>query len=327
LAQVLRRVHGSEPTLHPDLLVGITGSDDAGVFRISDDLALVQTADFFTPIVDDPADWGRIAAANALSDVYAMGGIPLTALQLLSWPRDGLPWDTAADVIDGGLEILATAGCALVGGHSIDDPEPKYGFAITGTVHPDRIITNTGARPGDLLVLTKPIGTGIITTAVKAGAAGEVVRAAAVATMIRLNAAASAAAIEIGVNAGTDVTGFGLLGHLSEMLRGGAISADIEFHRIPVLDGAADLVAAGHVPGGSKRNRTSVAADTDFGDLGEISRILVTDAQTSGGLLLAVSPDRVDDLVDRLTSGGDRAAVIGRIVPTSGDDPLMRVVS
>jgi len=320
-------VHGSEPTLHPDLLVGITGSDDAGVFRISNDLALVQTADFFTPIVDDPADWGRIAAANALSDVYAMGGTPLTALQLLSWPRDGLPWDTAADVIDGGLEILTAAGCALVGGHSIDDPEPKYGFAITGTVHPDRIITNTGAQAGDLLVLTKPIGTGIITTAVKAGATGHGVGAAAVATMIRLNAAASAAAIEIGVNAGTDVTGFGLLGHLSEMLQGGTVSAEIEFHRIPVLDGAADLAVAGHVPGGSKRNRASIESGTDFGDLDEVSRILVTDAQTSGGLLLAVSPDRVDDLADRLTADGDEAAVIGRIITASNDRPLMRVDS
>jgi selenide,water dikinase len=296
------------------------------VFRLSDELALVQTADFFTPIVDDPADWGRIAAANALSDVYAMGGTPLTALQLLSWPRDGLPWETAADVIDGGLEILTEAGCALVGGHSIDDREPKYGFAITGTVHPDRIITNAGARPGDRLVLTKPIGTGIISTAVKAGAAGGEVASTAVATMIRLNAAASAAALDVGVNAGTDVTGFGLLGHLAEMLAAEGLSAEVEFDRIPILAGAGDLAAAGHVPGGSKRNRTAVAPDTDFGHIDEISRVLVTDAQTSGGLLLAVTPDRVDDLADLLVSGGDEAAVIGRVMPPATDGRSMRIV-
>ena len=319
-------MHGSEPTLHPDLLVGISGSDDAGVFRLSDELALVQTADFFTPIVDEPADWGRIAAANALSDVYAMGGTPLTALQLLSWPRDGLPWETAADVIDGGLEILTEAGCALVGGHSIDDREPKYGFAITGTVHPDRIITNAGARPGDRLVLTKPIGTGIISTAVKAGAAGGEVATKAVATMIRLNAAASAAALDVGVNAGTDVTGFGLLGHLAEMLAADGLSAEVEFDRVPILDGAGDLAAAGHVPGGSKRNQKAVAPDTDFGHIDPISRILVTDAQTSGGLLLAVTPDRVDDLGDLLVSGGDEAAVIGRVMLPAEDGRSMRIV-
>ncbi len=182
---------GADITRHPDLLVGIDGSDDAAIYRISDDLALVQTVDFFTPIVDDPAMWGRIAAANALSDVYAMGGTPLTALQLLSWPRDELPWSAAADVIDGAVEVLTEAGCTLVGGHSIDDTTPKFGFAITGTVHPDRVITNDAARPGDRLILTKPLGTGLIATAIKNGNVSEIVQNAAIASMTRLNASAS----------------------------------------------------------------------------------------------------------------------------------------
>jgi len=314
-------VQTSEATHHPDLLIGIAGSDDAGVYRITDDLALVQTVDFFTPIVDEPGDWGRIAAANALSDVYAMGGTPLTALQLLSWPRDGLPWEVAAAVMDGGLEVLTAAGCTLAGGHSIDDREPKYGFAITGTVHPDQIIANAGARPGDRLVLSKPIGTGIISTAIKAGSADPSVRDAAVSTMSRLNAAASRAAVETGVHAGTDVTGFGLLGHLSEMLTGEDLGAEIRFERVPVLGGARDLARAGNVPGGSKRNLTAVAPITDFGAADDISRILAVDAQTSGGLLLAVAPEKVDSLAERLRSGGDDAAVIGEIVAIEPGSP------
>ncbi|MEA2010430.1 MAG: selenide, water dikinase SelD, partial [Actinomycetota bacterium] len=238
MAQVLRRLHGTEITTHPDLLIGIDGSDDAGVYRISNDLALVQTVDFFTPIVDDPRDWGRIAAANALSDVYAMGGTPLTALQLLSWPRDVLPWETAADVIDGAVEVLSEASCTLVGGHSIDDSDPKFGFAITGTVHPDRMITNKAARPGDRLVITKALGTGVIATAIKDGVASPSSGSAAIASMSRLNASASAAAVAAGVRAGTDVTGFGLLGHLAEMLQSSNVAATIDLAAVPILPGA-----------------------------------------------------------------------------------------
>jgi len=307
-------VHGTPATQHPDLLVGLAGADDAGVMRITDSLALVQTVDFFTPIVDDAELWGRIAAANALSDVYAMGGTPLTALQLLSWPRDALPWDLAADVIDGGLAVLAEAGCTLVGGHSIDDTEPKYGFAITGTVDPERMITNGGAAEGDLLVLTKPLGTGVITTALKAGAAPAGVMDAAAALMTRLNDSAAVAALATGVAAGTDVTGFGLLGHLGEMANASGVTAVVDPERVPIIDGTADLYEAGHFPGGSKRNRRSLQGSVDVGTTDDTTLNLLYDAQTNGGLLLAVSPDHVDALVDRLEASGDGAYRIGEMI-------------
>lgn len=319
MAQVLRRLHGTEITKHPDLLIGIDGSDDAGVYRISDDLALVQTVDFFTPIVDDPRDWGRIAAANALSDVYAMGGTPLTALQLLSWPRDVLPWDTAADVIDGAVEVLTEANCTLVGGHSIDDSDPKFGFAITGTVHPDRMITNKAARPGDRLVLTKALGTGVISTAIKDGVASPSSGSAAIASMSRLNASAAAAAVAVGIEAGTDVTGFGLLGHLAEMLQASDVSATIDVATVPILPGAVDIATDGHVPGGTKRNFQAVKGVVDFGETPSAVQTILVDAQTSGGLLLAVHEDDLDGLVAAIVEGGDIAAVIGRIdAPVDG---------
>ena len=306
-------MHGTPATQHPDLLVGLAGADDAGVMRITDSLALVQTVDFFTPIVDDAELWGRIAAANALSDIYAMGGTPLTALQLLSWPRDALPWDLAADVIDGGLAVLAEAGCTLVGGHSIDDAEPKYGFAITGTVDPERMITNDGAVAGDILVLTKPLGTGVITTALKAGAAPAGVMDAAAALMTRLNDSA-AAAVAVGVAAGTDVTGFGLLGHLGEMANASGVTAVVDPERVPIIDGTADLYEAGHFPGGSKRNRRSLQGSVDVGTTDDTTLNLLYDAQTNGGLLLAVSPDHADALVDRLEASGDGAYRIGEMI-------------
>ena len=306
-------MHGTPATQHPDLLVGLAGADDAGVMRITDSLALVQTVDFFTPIVDDAELWGRIAAANALSDIYAMGGTPLTALQLLSWPRDALPWDLAADVIDGGLAVLAEAGCTLVGGHSIDDREPKYGFAITGTVDPERMMTNGGAAAGDVLVLTKPLGTGVITTALKAGAAPAGVMDAAAALMTRLNDSA-AAAVAVGVAAGTDVTGFGLLGHLGEMANASGVTAVVDPERVPIIDGTADLYEAGHFPGGSKRNRRSLQGSVDVGTTDDTTLNLLYDAQTNGGLLLAVSPDHADALVDRLEASGDGAYRIGEMI-------------
>ncbi len=307
-------MHGTPATQHPDLLVGLAGADDAGVMRITDSLALVQTVDFFTPIVDDAELWGRIAAANALSDIYAMGGTPLTALQLLSWPRDALPWDLAADVIDGGLAVLAEAGCTLVGGHSIDDTEPKYGFAITGTVDPERMITNDGAAAGDMLVLTKPLGTGVITTALKAGAAPAGVMDAAAALMTRLNDTAAVAAVATGVAAGTDVTGFGLLGHLGEIANASEVTAVVDPERVPIIDGTADLYEAGHFPGGSKRNRRSLQGSVDVGTTDDTILNLLYDAQTNGGLLLAVSPDHADALVDRLEASGDGAYRIGEMI-------------
>lgn len=316
-------MHGNAATEHPDLIVGIAGADDAGVMRINEEVALVQSVDFFTPIVDDPELWGRIAAANALSDIYAMGGVPLTALQLLSWPRGDLPWDMASDVIDGGLAVLAEAGCTLLGGHSIDDPEPKYGFAITGTVHPARMITNAGAEVGDILVLTKPIGTGVITTALKAGKAPEAVLAEATALMTRLNASAAGAAVASGIRAGTDVTGFGLLGHLREVVDASGVTARVDTAAVPIVDGAAELAEAGHLPGGSKRNLRSLRDAIDTGGVDRTILELLSDAQTNGGLLLSVSPDAVDPLTERLTAGGDRACVIGEIV---AKDEAMAIV-
>ncbi len=316
-------MHGTPATQHPDLLVGLAGADDAGVMRITDSLALVQTVDFFTPIVDDAELWGRIAAANALSDIYAMGGTPLTALQLLSWPRDALPWDLAADVIDGGLAVLAEAGCTLVGGHSIDDTEPKYGFAITGTVDPERMITNGGAAVGDMLVLTKPLGTGVITTALKAGAAPAGVMDAAAALMTRLNDSAAVAALATGVAAGTDVTGFGLLGHLGEMANASGVTAVVDPERVPIIDGTADLYEAGHFPGGSKRNRRSLQGSVDVGTTDDTTLNLLYDAQTNGGLLLAVSPDHADALVDRLEASGDGAYRIGEMIQRADPNAIV----
>ena len=308
---------GTKVTTHPDLLVGIDGSDDAAVYRLSDDLALVQTVDFFTPIVDDPKTWGRIAAANALSDVYAMGGTPLTALQLLSWPRDELPWSAAADVIDGAVEVLTEAGCTLVGGHSIDDTTPKFGLAVTGTVDPAHMITNDAARPGDRLVLTKALGTGLIATAIKNGAATTASRTAAIGSMTRLNASASKAAVNAGVRAGTDVTGFGLLGHLVEMLHASDVAAVVDASAVPVLDGATQIAEGGYVPGGTKRNYQSTGALVDFGSTPSSIRTVLADAQTSGGLLLAVPEPDVPDLVAELHAAGDLAATIGSIEPRS----------
>ena len=310
MAQVLRRLHNLPATRHPDLLVGFGGWDDAGVFRISADLALVQTVDFFTPIVDEAADWGRIVAANALSDVYAMGGTPLTALQLVSWPRDTLSFDLLGDVLVGAAEVLAVAGVTLVGGHSIDDPEPKFGFAITGTVHPDRVLRNRGARPGDVAVITKPIGTGLIATGIKRGVVSEEVRAAAVTCMIALNDRAGRAAVAARASAATDVTGFGLLGHLGEMLDG--VGVEIDAGSVPVLPGARALAEAGVIPGGTRRNLEHALGFTDFGGTDEITRIVLADAQTSGGLLVAVAEDEIGPLLAGLTREAVFPAVIGR---------------
>jgi selenide,water dikinase len=316
LAQVLRRLDNLTPLSHPDLLVGIDGSDDAGVFRISDSVALVQTVDFFTPIVDEADDWGRIAAVNALSDVYAMGGTPITALQLVGWPRDVLPFDLLGDVLEGAASVLEEAGVTLVGGHSIDDPEPKFGMAVTGVVHPDEIVSNAGARPGDALVLTKPLGTGLIATAIKRGVATTEMRDAAVAVMVELNRAASDAARVAGVTAMTDVTGFGLLGHLSEML--GDVGMEIESDAVQIIDGARSLAEDGVVPGGSKRNLSHAREFTDFGDADDVTATLLADAQTSGGLLIALPDGHVDGLLAALPSahriGTFTAANPGRIV-------------
>ena len=314
LQTVLGLVRADDAPSDPNLLVGFDTADDAAVYRLRDDLAIVVTTDFFTPIVDDPYDWGRVAAANALSDVYAMGGTPVLALNLVAWPRDGLPFDLLARVLDGGADTARAAGCLIAGGHSIDDAEPKYGLAVVGTVDPARVLTNAGARPGDALVLTKPIGLGVISTAARREAAPAELLATAVAVMTTLNAAARDAALAVGVNAATDVTGFGLLGHLRELCAGSGVHAVVHAGAVPVIAGVRELISAGMVAGGTQRNLAFVAPDVEFGDLAEDERILLADAQTSGGLLLSVPPDRVQRLLDACRERGTLAsAVIGQV--------------
>ena len=311
----------------PDLLVGFETADDAAVYRLRDDLAIVVTTDFFTPIVDDPYDWGRIAATNALSDVYAMGGVPLLALNLVAWPREGLPFDLLARVLDGGGDVVRSAGGMIAGGHSIDDAEPKYGLAVVGTVHPDRVLTNSGAHAGDALVLTKPIGLGVISTAVKRDAATPELVDEAVRVMTTLNSAARDAATDLGdaVHAATDVTGFGLLGHLREMLNGSGLSGEVDAASVPVIDGVRELLAAGMVAGGTQRNHAFVSESVDWGRVPEADQLLLADAQTSGGLLLAVEAGRARDLVVALDARGTlAAAIVGRT--SAGPPGAIRVV-
>jgi selenide,water dikinase len=264
------------------LLVGLESGDDAAVVSVSGDIAVIATADFFTPVVDDAYDWGRIAAANALSDVYAMGGRPVVAVNLVGWPRDVLPLELLREVLRGGADVAAAAGCPVGGGHSIDDPEPKYGMAVTGVGSPDRLLRNDAARPGRPLTLTKPLGVGVLNNRHKA--TGEVF-AEAIATMTALNDAASAAALTAGVVAATDVTGFGLLGHLYKMAHASGVSAVIDAAAVPYLDGARDSLQAGYVSGGTKRNLDWVRPHLTSA-VGEDELLLLADAQTSGGLLL-----------------------------------------
>lgn len=308
--------HVKTTSADPALLVGLDAPDDAAVYRISDDIAIVQTVDFFTPIVDDPYDWGRIAAANALSDIYAMGARPTTALNLIGWPRQ-LAFEILGRVVDGAGEACDEAGVAIVGGHSIDDPEPKFGLAVTGMVHPDRIVRKTGARPGDALVLTKPLGMGIISSGVKERKTSAATAAEAVRVMSALNATACEVMLEVGVSAATDVTGFGLVGHLLQMLDG-SVSAELDYDAIPVLEEAIELAAAGVLPGGSARNHEEMRSLVDTNDLDDPHRLVLFDAQTSGGLLLALDGSRAADLLAALQSRGvTGAAEIGRI--TAGD--------
>lgn len=318
LRTVLGLVRGLDGTVDPNLLVGLDTADDAAVYRVRDDLAMVFTADFFTPIVDDPFDWGRVAATNALSDVYAMGGSPLMALNLVAWPREGLPFELLARALDGGAEVVRAAGALVVGGHSIDDAEPKYGMAVVGTVDPGQVLTNGGARPGDALVLTKPIGLGVISTALKRDMAPAELLVEAVNLMTTLNEAARDAALEVGVNAATDITGFGLLGHLREMLMASGLAARIDATRVPVIEGVRELIAGGMVAGGTIRNHAFVSPDVDWGGLPENEQLLLADAQTSGGLLLAVDPAQAGALVHALQRlGTPAAAVIGHTVEGS----------
>jgi selenide,water dikinase len=272
-----------------DVLVGFDTADDAAVVKLRDDLAIVQTADFFTPIVDDPYDFGRIAATNALSDVYAMGGTPVSALSLVAFPLETLGGDVLREILRGGHDAVEAAGAAIVGGHSIDDPEPKYGLSVTGTVHPDEVTTNAGGRPGDELFLTKPLGTGVVSTAAKRGLATADVVAAAVEVMTTLNAGAAAAAKRAGAHAVTDVSGFGLLGHLHELALASGCAAEVDAEAVPAIDGALDLLRDdAAIAGGTRRNREWARGFATFGDVAPEREWLVVDAMTSGGLLVAV---------------------------------------
>jgi selenide, water dikinase len=301
----------------PDLLVGLDSGDDAAAVRIDGDTAILATADFFTPVVDDAYDWGRIAAANALSDIYAMGGRPLVAVNLLAWPRDTLPLELVRDVLRGGLDIARAADCHVAGGHSIDDPEPKYGMAVTGIASPDRLLRNDAAEPGLPLSLTKPLGLGVLNNRHKT--TGEVFPEA-VDVMTRLNRDAARAAVDRGVRAATDVTGFGLLGHLHNLCRASGLSANIDAASVPAIDGVLDLLedddAGAHaVSGGSRRNREHAAAFTTIADdVTEGRARLLCDATTSGGLLVAVPADRAARIP---------GAVVGQLV--AGEPGMIRV--
>ncbi|MFN2594715.1 MAG: selenide, water dikinase SelD [Actinomycetota bacterium] len=304
-------------TSDPRLLVGLETPDDAAVYELSPGVAMVQTVDFFTPIVDDPFAWGRIAAANALSDLYAMGARPVTALNLVAWPR-ALGFELLGEVLAGGASACDEAGASIVGGHSIDDPEPKFGLAVTGVVAPREVVRAAGAAAGCDLVLTKPLGTGIVSSAIKEGKARREHIESAVASMSALNDAASTAMQETGVQAATDVTGFGLVGHMVDMLRDD-LSANLDFDAIPLLPGALDLAAAGVLPGGTRRNIENMKHRVRADRLDEAKFALLFDAQTSGGLLIALDPGRTEELLDDLKgSGVDNASVIGRLVDGDG---------
>jgi len=321
LEQLLRL---QTPISDPNLLVGTDSCDDAAVYRISEDTAIVQTVDFFTPIVDDPYMFGAISAANSLSDIYAMGARPLFALNIVAFPSNRLPMSVLAQILKGAEDKATEAGIAIVGGHTVDDTEPKFGLAVTGLVHPDRIWHNVGAKIGDVLLLTKPIGTGIITTTAKRGICpSEVIRSASD-SMAQLNGKAAEIAGEYDIHACTDITGFGLLGHLKEMMGGNNTSAVIHYSSVPLLTGVYELAIAGTIPGGTENNHSFTLPYVCYNEsLSMVKRMILNDAQTSGGLLLALSPADADELSIKLRSAGLLSAVVG--VVTEKGEWLVRV--
>ena len=309
---------------HPNLLVGTETGDDAAVYRLNDETALILTVDFFPPITDDPFEFGAIAAANSLSDVYAMGGRPLLALNIVGFPKS---LDTAilGEMLRGGYAKANEAGCLIVGGHTVDDPEPKYGLSVVGIVEPGKQVTNAGAKPGDALVLTKPLGTGIITTAGKQGRVSLEVLQGAVAAMSTLNRAAAEVMVKVGAHAATDITGFGLMGHLKSMVKGSRVGAQVQLGRVPVLPGAWELLDQGVAPGGTHRNRQSVADAVSWHpDLTEREQLLLCDAQTSGGLMISVASDQTEALLSELQASGVSGAVLGEI--TEGPEGQIKAI-
>ena len=300
----------------PNLLVGINTADDAGVYKLTDEIALIQTVDFFTPIVDDPYTYGQISAANSLSDVYAMGGRPVTALNIVGFHQKFFSLDVLVEILRGGYDKAAEANTVIAGGHTIMDEELKYGLSVTGIVHPDKIVTNAGAKPGDKLVLTKPLGTGIISTALKSGQNSDELERQVNEVMTGLNKTASEVMQEIGVNAATDVTGFGLLGHAYEMAAGSKTGFKIWASKVPFFEGAIPLITAGFVPGGTNNNRYYLQDKVTFpANISWEKSTLLFDAQTSGGLLISVASDKVDRLTEQLMHRGvETVAVIGEVV-------------
>ena len=297
------------PIVDPNVMVGAAARDDAAVYRIGSDRALVATVDFFTPIVDDPTEFGAIAAANAVSDVYAMGGRPLFALGITAFPREKLSTGLLEKIVAGGAAKMGEAGIAVVGGHSVDDPEPKFGYAVVGEVHPDHIVTHEGAKPGDALYLTKPLGSGLVTTAVKRGLCPPSLERYAVAVMTHLNRDASVAMLECGATAATDVTGFGLVGHLTNLAGG----ADLDMKAIPFMQGVRDLAGRDLFSGGSRRNHAAYRRQVDWGGITELDQLMLCDAQTSGGLLVAIPPENGSRFESALKSSPYPAVRIGTI--------------
>lgn len=293
--------------------MGADTGDDAAVWRMSSDRALVLTTDFITPVVDDARTWGRIAAANSASDVYAMGGRPFLALNIVGWNTDELGVDVLGEVLSGAEEAGTEGGWLTVGGHTVDDPEPKFGLVVVGEVHPERILTNRGLRPGQALVLTKPLGVGVATTALKMGAADAATVDAAVASMVRLNGPAARVAVEAGATGATDVTGFGLLGHLGRMASESGVDVDLDVGAVPLLPGVVELARDGHVPGGSRRNLDWVRKQLDAGGVDEVLVTLLADAQTSGGLIFGAEPQAAEHAVALLRAEGHEAAVVGTV--------------
>ena len=310
---------------HPDLLVGNDTGDDAAVYRLDKNTAIIVTVDFFTPITDDPYEFGVIAAANSLSDVYAMGGKPLVALNIVGFPAE-LAVDMLGDVLKGGYDKAAEAGCLIVGGHTVDDSEPKYGLSVVGLIEPGKEVSNANAQPGDVLVLTKPIGTGIITTGCKQGITPDDILKNAVDVMATLNKGAAEAMMRVGINSCTDITGFGLMGHLRGMTRGSKVGAIINASDVPVLPGVWDLLEKNVVPGGTFRNMNGVEDSVDWDkSLTDQQRLLMCDAQTSGGLLISVTKDKVEKLLSELEiSGVETRVIVGEITAENSGRILVK---
>ena len=298
----------------PNLLVGFDKADDAGVYRLRDDLALVQTLDFFTPIVDDPFDYGRIAALNSINDVWAMGGTPVTAMAITCFPKKGVDFAILQEIMRGGLSVLTENKVALVGGHSVDNEQIMFGYSVTGVIEPNHVATNGGARPGDVIILTKPIGTGVISTAIKFGKASDEVVSESIATMLKPGKYAAEAIAKFNVKAATDVTGFALLGHAWEMACASNVTIEIDSVRVPLIKGALELAAAGSLTGADKTNREYVGDTIEIAPKIDSNLVkLLYDPQTAGGLLLAIPEDKADDLLAELRRNYSRVEIIGRV--------------